>query len=325
MIFRISVKKILSAGVCGVILLIPLSFTHPFGNPRQINASSGQLLAGARIPEPLRELVERKCGNCHSEQVEWPFYSRIAPVSWLLEHDVSEARAHLNLSRWDTYSNQDKLNLLTRLAAKARSGEMPPARYTAIHSGSKLLSKEQDSLYEWAKAERRRLRTAGQQTPPEVPVTGERKADSSAGMAGAAAPEKSDPPIHNLLPPKNGLDNGVHFSGDSRACGNFSILDGPQRYTFTAQRDIPRRRLRYLRKPEDTRGEKHSDPQWTRRECRSAEAERSGVPRQARHPSGDEFVLGRLHSRDQEEVYGERAGARACGRIRDFIRHGSFS
>ena len=73
MIFRISVKKILSAGVCGVILLIPLSFTHPFGNPRQINASSGQLLAGARIPEPLRELVERKCGNCHSEQVEWPF------------------------------------------------------------------------------------------------------------------------------------------------------------------------------------------------------------------------------------------------------------
>ncbi len=103
MIFRISVKKILSAGVCGVILLIPLSFTRPFGNPRQINASSGQLLAGARIPEPLRELVERKCGNCHSEQVEWPFYSRIAPVSWLLEHDVSEARAHLNLSRWDTY------------------------------------------------------------------------------------------------------------------------------------------------------------------------------------------------------------------------------
>src|SRR6266853_2959258 len=214
MIFRISVKKILSAGVCGVILLIPLSFTHPFGNPRQINASSGQLLAGARIPEPLRELVERKCGNLHSEQVEWPFYSRIAPVSWLLEHDVSEARAHLNLSRWDTYSNQDKLNLLTRLAAKARSGEMPPARYTAIHSGSKLLSKEQDSLYEWAKAERRRLRTAGQQTPPEVPVTGERKADSSAGMAGAAAaaPEKSDPPIHNLLPPKNGLDNGGHLS-----------------------------------------------------------------------------------------------------------------
>src|SRR5260370_21383036 len=90
------------------------------------------------------------------------------------------------------------------------------------------------------------------------------------GGGGAWQPpqKKSDPPIHNLLPPKNGLDNGVHFSGDSRACGNFSILDGPQRYTFTAQIDIPPRRLPYLRKPEDTRGEKHYDPHLTRRGCR---------------------------------------------------------
>ena len=146
------------AGVCAGILPILLSFTHPFGNPRKVNASPGHVLAGAQIPEPLRELVERKCGNCHSETVEWPFYSRIAPVSWLLEHDVSEARAHMNLSRWDTYSDQDKSDLLSRLAAKTRSGEMPPARYTALHGDSKLSSTEQVSLYDWAKAERRRLK-----------------------------------------------------------------------------------------------------------------------------------------------------------------------
>ena len=160
----IKVPRILLAGVCAVILPIALSFMHPFGNPRVVNASSGHLLAGAQIPELLRELVERKCGNCHSEAVEWPFYSRVAPVSWLLEHDVLEAREHMNLSRWDTYSNQEKSDLLSRLAAKARSGEMPPARYTAIHGDSKLLPKDQDSLYDWAKAERRRLKTEGQQT-----------------------------------------------------------------------------------------------------------------------------------------------------------------
>jgi cytochrome c len=145
-------------------LPIALSFMHPFGNPRVVDASSGHLLAGAQIPEPLRELLEHKCGNCHSEAVEWPFYSRVAPVSWLLEHDVLEAREHMNLSRWETYSNQQKSDLLSRLAAKARSGEMPPARYTAIHGDSKLLSKEQESLYAWARAERRRLKTEGQQT-----------------------------------------------------------------------------------------------------------------------------------------------------------------
>jgi cytochrome c len=152
------------AGVCVVMLLMALSFMHPFGNPREVTAPSDHLLAGAQISEPLRKLVERKCGNCHSEAVDWPFYSRVAPVSWLLEHDVLEAREHMNLSRWDTYSNQAKSDLLSRLAAKARSGEMPPARYTAIHGDSKLLSKERDSLYDWARAERRRLRTEAQQT-----------------------------------------------------------------------------------------------------------------------------------------------------------------
>ena len=158
------VPRILLAGVCAVALLIALSFVHPFGNPREVNASSGHLFAGAQIPEPLRELVERKCGNCHSEAVDWPFYSRVAPVSWLVEHDVLNAREHMSLSRWNTYSSQEKSDLLARLAAKARSGEMPPARYTAVHGDSKLLSKEQDFLYDWARAERRRLRTERQQT-----------------------------------------------------------------------------------------------------------------------------------------------------------------
>jgi cytochrome c len=161
------VVRILLAGVCAAILAMALSFVHPFGNPRQVNASAGQLLAGAQVPEPLRKLMEHKCGNCHSETVEWPFYSRVAPVSWLLERDVLEAREHMNLSRWNNYSSQEKSDLLSRLAAKARSGEMPPTRYTAIHGDSKLLTEEQDALYDWARSERRRLRTEGQQTKSE--------------------------------------------------------------------------------------------------------------------------------------------------------------
>jgi len=77
------VLRILLAGVCAAIWAIALSFMHPFGDPRQVNASPGQLLAGAQIPEPLRKLVERKCGNCHSETVEWPSYSplmRLGPA-----------------------------------------------------------------------------------------------------------------------------------------------------------------------------------------------------------------------------------------------------
>ena len=163
----IKIRRILIGAACTVTLPVLLSFTHPFGNPRKANASPGHLLAGAQIPEPLRSLVERKCGNCHSEAVQWPFYSRIAPVSWLIEHDVVDAREHMNLSRWDSYSNEEKADLLARVAANARSGEMPPARYTAIHRDSKLLLSERDSLYSWAKGERRRVRTDGQKAKGE--------------------------------------------------------------------------------------------------------------------------------------------------------------
>lgn len=159
--------KVLAVAACALILSVALSFAHPFGNPRQVEYPSGGLLAGAQIPGQLRAVLTNKCGNCHSEAGEWPIYSRLAPASWLLERDVSQARAHINLSRWDSYSTQEQSDLLGRLAAEARSGEMPPARYTAIHPDAKLLPAEQQALYDWAKAARRRLRSEGQPTTSE--------------------------------------------------------------------------------------------------------------------------------------------------------------
>ena len=148
------VLKIGLGGVCAVVLSILLSFAHPFGNPRKVDAPVGQVFTGAQIPEPLRKVVETKCGNCHSEATEWPFYARVAPVSTMAlgGRDVVEARAHMNLSRWEMYSRLEKSELLSRLAAQARRGEMPPARYTAIHRDSKLLSNERDALYDWTKS-----------------------------------------------------------------------------------------------------------------------------------------------------------------------------
>src|SRR5579872_5758561 len=100
---KTKIPKLLVAGAGGATLLVTLSFAHPFGNPRLEQAEPGRLLAGAQIPAEVRNLVESKCGNCHSEAVAWPIYSRIAPLSWLLERDISEARAHMNLSRWEAY------------------------------------------------------------------------------------------------------------------------------------------------------------------------------------------------------------------------------
>src|SRR5258708_6658381 len=158
-----NVRKTILAGVCLMIAPVLLSFAPPFGNPRNVAAGAGPLLAGADIPDPLREVIGRKCGNCHSESTDWPFYSRVAPVSWMVERDVMEAREHLNFSRWTSYSDAEKTDLLSKFAAKVRSGEMPPARYTAIHRDSILQPQERETLYDWARGERKRLRIETQQ------------------------------------------------------------------------------------------------------------------------------------------------------------------
>src|SRR5580704_2019666 len=76
--------------------------------------------------------------NCHSERTTWPWYSYVAPVSWLIESDVSKARGHMNLSVWDQYTVEKREELPGELAAAVRSRQMPPPRYTLMHSSSTL-------------------------------------------------------------------------------------------------------------------------------------------------------------------------------------------
>ena len=67
------------------------SLIHPFGNVRAGQLSN--LLAGADADPADVQLFEKSCPHCHSENTEWTLYSYVAPMSWLVERDVSDARA----------------------------------------------------------------------------------------------------------------------------------------------------------------------------------------------------------------------------------------
>jgi cytochrome c len=128
---------------------------HPFGPLR--NSGGAPLFSGTEIDNVAIEAISRACANCHSEKVEWPWYSRLAPVSWMIEADVYQAREHLNMSQWSRYTRQDRVTLLSAIAAVMRSKAMPPDRYTALHRESVLTDSERDRIYQWAKRERHRL------------------------------------------------------------------------------------------------------------------------------------------------------------------------
>ena len=129
---------------------------HPFGTVKQ--DARAPLLSSAAIEAANLERIQRSCASCHSDRVQWPWYGYVAPTSWLVEKDVHQARAQLNLSHWPSYSAQERITLLSAIGAVLRTNAMPPQRYTALHRDAVLSDSERQALYEWTKTERRRLR-----------------------------------------------------------------------------------------------------------------------------------------------------------------------
>jgi cytochrome c len=137
---------------------VGLSYVHPAGNVRYV-AQGEPMLAGSGAPQNVRSILEAKCADCHSNRTHWPIYSRIAPISWQLEHDVRDGRAALNFSSWAAMRSEDRLTALTRIAAEIRSGEMPPAGYVMVHRSKRLSAEEEQEISAWARAERKRIKT----------------------------------------------------------------------------------------------------------------------------------------------------------------------
>jgi cytochrome c len=113
-----------SAAVLLPVLSVALSFVHPWGDVRGVSRG-GELLSGSPIPQEVRHTMESKCADCHSNQTHWPVYSRLAPGSWLMERDVHDGRAAMNLSAWNRMRTDERISILTRITAKVRSGASP--------------------------------------------------------------------------------------------------------------------------------------------------------------------------------------------------------
>ncbi|MDH5716501.1 MAG: heme-binding domain-containing protein [Spirochaetia bacterium] len=102
-------------------------------------------------PESLKNVLKKACYDCHSNETKWPWYSYIAPISWLVKFDVVRGRDHLNFSKWDEYQDKDKIHLLEEVAEEVEEKEMPLFIYTINHPEAKLTDEEIKQIVNWAK------------------------------------------------------------------------------------------------------------------------------------------------------------------------------
>ena len=150
------IKRVLVAVGAVAVAALGGSLIQPFGMPAASGANQ-VILQEAQIDPETLALVQRACQNCHSQNTEWPWYSHVAPVSWLLARDVQQARLRMNLSQWQHYSTDDRLRLLSAVGSAARNRAMPPERYLLLHPEARLGDGERQQIYAWTRTERRRI------------------------------------------------------------------------------------------------------------------------------------------------------------------------
>ena len=133
-----------------VLLMIIVPQFIPVEKPEINEDVSNDLIAANEIPENISNLLKTSCYDCHSNQTVYPWYSNVAPVSWLVIRDVKEGRKELNFSDWETISKLDKAKILDDIAEEVEGGDMPMPIYFITHSDAKLSDKDRKDISSWA-------------------------------------------------------------------------------------------------------------------------------------------------------------------------------
>ena len=123
-----------------VLQLVPIALENP--------PVTGEITA----PPAVLAILQRSCYDCHSNEVRWPWYSHIAPVSFLVADDVNEAREHLNFSEWSGLSADDRAEAVEEIWEEVASEEMPLWFYLPLHPSAKLSAEDLATLKAWAMA-----------------------------------------------------------------------------------------------------------------------------------------------------------------------------
>jgi hypothetical protein len=153
---HVSPKRTAIGAVAALVIaqFIPLEKTNPTFDP------AGTLWATSSAPPQVTAIFQRSCQDCHSNLTKWPWYSHVAPVSWVVVSDVNGGRRHMNVDEWGSYSLEKKQGRLTKICEELKSGDMPDSKYTFIHRGAKLSDQERTSFCNWAEATRQALARA---------------------------------------------------------------------------------------------------------------------------------------------------------------------
>jgi len=107
------------------------------------------VFAAEAVPVNVEVVLQRSCADCHSNHTRWPWYSYVAPVSWIVAHDVHAARRQMNFSEWSGYSEKKREERINGICEQVVNGDMPEGKYALIHRRARVTQEERAAICQW--------------------------------------------------------------------------------------------------------------------------------------------------------------------------------
>lgn len=138
------------------VIVIAQFFRPERSNPP--SDASRDIRAHLQVSSEVDALLQRACQDCHTHNTSWPWYSNISPVSWFVAEHVNDGRRHLNFSDWAKYDAKRADHKLEEMVEVLEDRAMPLPSYLPLHGHARLSDEDIQTLVEWAKTERTRLK-----------------------------------------------------------------------------------------------------------------------------------------------------------------------
>lgn len=128
---------VVSLVIFGALQFVPNERTNPPVQPFRLGS------------QPIEDLFRRACFDCHSNETIWPWYAKVAPLSWLVTRDVNNAREKLNFSTFNQLSLREQEAIKVQIWKKVKIGDMPPPFYMLGHPNGRVGTNDHSMLRNW--------------------------------------------------------------------------------------------------------------------------------------------------------------------------------
>ena len=130
------------------IVFITIQFIQPAHN------KSGQVLPTDftkvyAVPSNVQPILQNACYDCHSNNTNYPWYSNIQPMAWMMARHIKNGKEKLNFSEFGSYSSRRQISKLKGIANQIKDDEMPLSSYKLMHSKASITNEEKDLLINW--------------------------------------------------------------------------------------------------------------------------------------------------------------------------------